>query len=116
MSLFRWFDRVFRPASTRRPVRRSFARPQLEALEDRLTPAGSINITNALLVDAQGNALTAAPDKGEAVTVKALFTTQGLPANASYSISYTVAGVTHLSGALTWGAGNSGTQNWNARL
>jgi hypothetical protein len=85
--------------------------PRLEELEPRLTPSGSVTLTNAFLVNAVGQALTAAPDIGEEVFVQADFTTQGLPADASYQISYSVDGVTLLSDPLTFGAGDSTTES-----
>src|ERR1700722_4843118 len=107
MSPLRWLSRLFRPTTTaRRPARRFFTRPQLEGLEDRLTPTGSITFTGASLVDAHGAALTVAnvPDIGEEVFVKSQWSTQGLPGNASYQISFSDDGVTLLSKALTSGA------------
>jgi hypothetical protein len=96
--------------SRRRPCR--FGVPRLEQLEDRVTPTGSITLTNAFVVNSANQAMT--PDLGEEVFIQADFTTQGLPSNASYRVSYSVDGVTLETGTLTWGAGASGTGFWNA--
>jgi hypothetical protein len=108
----------------------------LEELENRITPAANITITNAFLVDVNNTPLappdnggaapltsptspgtpetqTAAPDIGEQVFVQADFTTQNLPANASYRISFSVDGVTQESDYIDWGAGDTGPDSWN---
>jgi murein DD-endopeptidase MepM/ murein hydrolase activator NlpD len=87
------------------------ARPWLETLEDRLTPA-NLALTNAILTNSQIQPLTGAPAIGELVTIEAIWNTTDLPANASYRISYTVDGVTQFSDPLTFGAGSSGTGGW----
>jgi Peptidase family M23/SdrD B-like domain len=110
--LLRWLKRVAQHPTRAAGCR--FVVPRLEALEDRLTPSGNIGITGAFPVDASGNALTAAPDKGEEIFIAATFTTTGLPSNASYTVAYTVDGVTLSTGALNWGAGASGTGSWFA--
>src|SRR5947209_5814733 len=89
---------------------RSCAVLRLEQLEIRLTP--TITLTNALLVDSHDHALI--PSKGEQVYVEADFTTQGLPSNASYRVSYTIDGVTLYTPFLNWGAGSSSAGNWAA--
>jgi hypothetical protein len=48
------------------------------------------------------------------VFIQATFTTQGLPSNASFRVSYTVDGITKETGYLNWGAGGSGTGYWYA--
>jgi murein DD-endopeptidase MepM/ murein hydrolase activator NlpD len=81
----------------------------LEQLESRLTP--DITLTNAFLVDSHDHPV-AAPDKGEMVFIQANWTTQGLPADASYRISYNVDGVVLFSSTVTFGAGHSQTESW----
>ncbi len=100
-------------ARTRRPRQFAF-RTGLEHLEDRLTPAGNITITNALVVDGSGHPLSTI-NVGEYVSIQADFTTQDLPGDASYVVGYTVNGLTQDSGALTWGAGSSGTSSFEAQ-
>jgi subtilase family serine protease len=95
-----------------RPRRLAF-RTQLELLEDRLAPAGNITITNAFVVDGSGQPLTTI-HVGEYVSIQADFTTQDLAGDASYAVGYTVNGLTQDSGALTWGAGSSGTSSFEA--
>ena len=86
-------------------------RAGLEHLEDRLTPAGNIAITTALVVDGTGHPLSTI-NVGEYVSIQADFTTQDLPGDASYVVGYTVNGLTQESGPLTWGAGSSGTSSF----
>ncbi len=86
---------------------------EIELLENRLTPTGNITITNAFVVDGSGQPLSTI-NVGEYVSIQADFTTQDLPADASYVVGYTVNGLTQDSGALTWGAGNSGTGTFAA--
>jgi murein DD-endopeptidase MepM/ murein hydrolase activator NlpD len=81
--------------------------PRLEELETRLTP--SISLNRALLVDSQDHAMPI-PDKGEEVFVEADWSTQDLPSNASYRISYTIDGVTLYTNYFSYGAGDSGTE------
>jgi subtilase family serine protease len=100
-----------RLATRRQPTRRSTV-PRLEQLEDRVTPTGAITITNVSVVDSQGDPL-ATVNIGQQVYINADFTTQNLPSNASYQIAYTVNGLTRESSALTFGAGESGTQSTN---
>jgi murein DD-endopeptidase MepM/ murein hydrolase activator NlpD len=99
----------FSPWVSPRPAR-CFIVPRLEELEVRLTP--NITLTNAFLVDLHDHPLT--PAKGEQIYVEADFTTEGLPSNASYRVSYTIDGVTLNTPFLNWGAGSSGTGNWAA--
>jgi murein DD-endopeptidase MepM/ murein hydrolase activator NlpD len=108
-----WFQRkVHRsfPRAGRRPPCR-FIIPHLEELESRITPS-SITLTNAFVVNVHDQPMT--PDIGEEVFIQANFTTQGLPSDASYRVSYSVDGVTLETGPLTWGAGHSGTEFWYA--
>ncbi len=105
--LKRWAQR-FSPHVSPRPAQ-CFAVPRLEELEVRLTP--TITLTNAFLVDSHDHALTA-PNKGEQVYVEADWTTQGLPSNASYRVSYTIDGVTLYTNFFSYGAGSSSTGNW----
>ncbi len=86
---------------------------EFELLEDRLTPAGNITITNAFVVDGSGQPQSTI-NVGEYVSIQADFTTQDLPSDASYVVGYTVNGLTQDSGALTWGAGISGTSSFEA--
>ncbi len=86
---------------------------ELELLENRLTPTGNITITNALVVDGSGQPFSTI-NVGEYVSIQADFTTQDLPADASYVVGYTVNGLTQDSGTLTWGAGTSGTGTFEA--
>jgi murein DD-endopeptidase MepM/ murein hydrolase activator NlpD len=114
MSLTAWLKRrVHRtsPRAARRPPCR-FAVPRLEELEGRITPTGSITLTDAFVVNAHDLPVT--PDIGEEVFIQANFTTQGLPSNASYRVSYSVDGVILETGPLTWGAGDPGTEFWYA--
>ena len=93
---------------------RQFAfRTDLEVLENRLTPTGNIAITNALVVDGNDQPL-AVINVGEVVSIEADFTTQGLPGDASYVVGYTVNGLTKDTGTITWGAGSSGTNSFDA--
>jgi hypothetical protein len=118
MMLSRWLRNVWdvtdsrkarrRPAARRRLAGRVFV-PRLEPLEDRITPTGSITITDISVVDQNGNPLSV-ENPGELVDIKADFTTQGLPSNASYHISSTVNGFTW-GRDLTKGAGVSGTSS-----
>jgi hypothetical protein len=107
MRLLPWRKRHYPQSSPRR-----FVIPRVEPLEGRLAPAGTITLTNAFVVNANNQAST--PDIGEEVFIQADFTTQNLPSNASYRVSYTLDGVTLYTGYLNWGAGLSGTGNWNA--
>jgi hypothetical protein len=88
-------------------------RAEIERLEGRITPAGNITITNAFVVNANGQPLTTI-NVGAAVYIEADFTTQDLPADASYVVGYTVNGLTQHTGALTWGAGISGPSSFEA--
>ncbi len=96
---------------TRRHSRISF-RADLECLEDRLTPSGNITVTNAFVVDGSDQPLPTI-NIGAIVSIQADFTTQDLPADASYVIGYTVNGLTQDSGTITSGAGVSGTDSFN---
>jgi len=87
-------------------------RPRLEILEDRLAPTANIAITSAFVVDLNDN-IPMVVNAGEEVAIQADFTTQGLPSNASYIISYTVNGLTIDSQPLTKGAGGAGTGTWH---
>ena len=85
-------------------ARRLALRPELRFLEDRLTPSGTIAITNAFLVNSSSQPVLG-ETAGENVYVEVQFTTQGLPASASFVISYTVNGLTMQTGELNLGAG-----------
>ena len=97
-----------------RRLRRHAFRTRLEPLEDRITPSGNITITNVLVVDSNGQSLTSI-NVGTAVYIQADFTTEDLPADASYVVGYTVNGLTQDTGALTFGAGSSGTGSFEAK-
>ncbi len=94
-----------------RRARRRFASLFAEVLEDRTTPAGNLFITNAFLVDSNDHVLNTV-NPGEAVYVQANYTTQNLPANASYHLSFDVNGFTLNTSTTTAGAGSSGTGTW----
>jgi hypothetical protein len=100
-----------RPAARR--LGRVAVRAEVELLENRITPTGNITITNALVVDASGQSLSAI-NVGAVVYIQADFTTQDLPADASYVVGYTVNGLTQDTGALSYGAGISGTGSYDA--
>ncbi len=87
-------------------------RPDLSFLENRLALTGNIAVTNAFLVDANEQSLTALT-AGEDVRVQVDFTTEDLPANASYRIAYTLNGVTRDSEYVTFGAGRPGISSWH---
>jgi autotransporter-associated beta strand protein len=110
----RLWKELFGDKNRSKPVRckpRSL-RLGMEILEDRLALTGNIAITNALVVDKNNNPLHVV-NAGEWVYIQADFTTQGLPSNASYRVSFTVNGLTIYSSYITWGAGNSGTGYWD---
>jgi hypothetical protein len=91
----------------RRPAR---ATPlSLLHLEDRLTPTGNLAVTDAFLVDENEQRITAPVTPGQHFYVEVDYTTQNLPADASYRIATTVNGETVYSDDLTWGAGVRGT-------
>jgi murein DD-endopeptidase MepM/ murein hydrolase activator NlpD len=102
------FNRSSSPRSCRRRARRLTVL-RLEQLEDRVTP--TITLTNAFLVDSHDHAVTA-PDKGEQVVIQANWSTQGLPSDASYRVSYSIDGVTLNTNYFNFGAGSSGTLHW----
>jgi subtilase family serine protease len=79
-------------------------------LEPRIAFTGNIAITSTFLVDAHDQRLTSV-SAGQHVYVHADFTTQGLPTNASYRVSYTVNGLTLETGYLNFGAGETGTSS-----
>jgi hypothetical protein len=83
-------------------------------MEPRLSLTGNIAVTNAFLVDWYDKRLTGNPPlgAGQAVSVEVDFTTQGLPSNASYDISFTVDGHTKSSNTVSWGAGDGPSQDW----
>jgi hypothetical protein len=85
-------------------------RPSLEVLEDRLAPTANIAITNALVVDGNAQPLSVV-SAGQSVFIEADFTTQDLPSNASYRVSFTVNGQNLVSSYVNWGAG-PGTGYW----
>jgi len=111
MGFIDWLKRPWHRHCPRAPIQRAhrFMVPRLEQLESRVTP--DITLTNAFLVDSHDHAV-AAPDKGEMVFIQANWTTQGLPADASYRISYNVDGVDLYSSTVTFGAGHTQTESW----
>jgi subtilase family serine protease len=116
MAIRTWIRRLFaqRAATSRPAVRRQPRRAplQLEALETRLAPTGNITLNGISIVDTNHNPLPAA-NIGQQVQVKATFTTQDLPSNASYRVSFMINGLTVYSSYITAGAG-SGTNSWTA--
>ena len=72
---------------------------------------GNITITNARVVNGADQRMTTV-SAGQEVYIEADFTTLALPSTASYRVSYDVNGVTLDSGYVTWGAGDSGAENW----
>src|SRR5262249_52119049 len=111
MGFIDWLKRPWHRHCPRAPIQRAhrFMVPRLEQLESRVTP--DITLTNAFLVDSHDHAV-AAPDKGEMAFIQANWTTQGLPADASYRISYNVDGVDLYSSTVTFGAGHTQTESW----
>jgi hypothetical protein len=87
-------------------------RPGVEFLETRLTLTGNIAITGVSVVDSNDHPI-AEVNAGEWVYIEADFSTTDLPQNASYRVSFAVNGLTLNSGYVTWGAGVSGTSNWD---
>ncbi len=112
--LARWLSQYANPSSGSSPIApprpARAVRLAVENLEDRTVPA-NIDITSVSLVNASDQALSSVT-VGQAFYVQCTFTTQGLPSNASYDISYTVNGSTKTTGFVSWGAGNSGTGYW----
>jgi subtilase family serine protease len=98
-----------RSGPTRRRLRP--ARLEVEVLEDRLAPA-NLAMTNALVVDVNNNPLPSVV-AGDWVYIQADFTTQDLPAGASYRVAFMVNGLTVDSAYVNWGAGMSGTGYWD---
>jgi hypothetical protein len=104
-------------ASRRRSTRPCRARrlafqADVESLENRLTPTGNIAVTSALAVGGNDQPLSVI-NVGEVVFIEADFTTQDLPGDASYVVGFNVNGLTKDTGAITWGAGSSGTDSFN---
>ncbi len=83
----------------------------LDPLEDRLLLTGNITVTGGSLVNSSDQPLTSI-SAGQQVYIRADFSTTGLPAGASYNISFMVNGLTLHSGAVSNGAGISGKENW----
>ncbi len=103
---------------TRRPTRKSARRarrfhipPALESLEMRLTLNGNIAITGAWASNSSGQPVTSV-SAGQWVYMTASYTTEGLPSDASYSVAFTVNGLTLDSADVNYGAGASGTTSW----
>jgi subtilase family serine protease len=111
--------RRFSPASrasgggssrARHAARRSWW-PGLEFLEERVTPTGGITITDAFVVNASDQPLTVV-NAGQRISIQADFTTEDLPAGASYAFDYDVNGLTRQSSYVNLGAGLSGTNSY----
>ena len=85
-------------------------RPELQFLEERLTPTGNLAVTNALVVDGNDQPLSLV-NVGDFVSIQVDFTALNLPGNASYRIGFTVNGLTKDTGYLNWAAGVSGTSD-----
>jgi Bacterial Ig-like domain (group 3) len=94
-----------------RQARRFQIAPLIELLEPRTVPSGNIAITGAWVSDSAGAPLTNV-SAGQWMYLAASFTTQGLPAGASYCVGFTLNGLTVDSDDVTWGAGVPGTQSW----
>ena len=76
--------RASRSGSTRaRRSRRFVLGPELEFLEERLTPTGNLTITSAAVVDANEQPLTSI-SAGDWVFIEADFSSEDLPSDASY--------------------------------
>src|SRR5438045_1257487 len=97
-----------RPSST---SRRQTCRLEIVALEDRITPAGNLRITNASLVDGNGGSQTA-PVTGQLVTIRGDWTTSGLVGGEMYLVRFSMDGVPVVSGTQN---GLAGTQSYNVR-
>lgn len=80
----------------------------VQELEDRLTPAANITITDVYLADQNGNTVTTAT-ANEPVYIVTDFATQDLPSNASYRLSFEMNGVTMYTSYVNWNAGVSGS-------
>lgn len=102
-----------RTATARRPAIAA-TRPQMETLEARDLLATNLWVTNAYLVDTDGNKIDKAA-VGQLVMVQTEFKTQDLPANANYKVRFSIDGESKKTGTLTWGAGAAGTGSWVAR-
>ena len=89
-------------------------RPEAVVLEPRRLLTGNIAVISATVVN-QNNAPLAAVAAGQEVYIQVSFTTQDLPSNASYSIDYTVNGLTSGTAAINLGAGIPGTGLWHYR-
>ena len=106
-------SQVSRRRITRASRAGAFAlRPLLESLEKRVALTGNIAVTGVSVVDSNNNPLSVV-NIGEWVYIQADFTTLNLPSDASDRVSFTVNGLTLDSGQITWGAGISGTGDWN---
>jgi hypothetical protein len=117
-----WSDRIgtyrrrsrgVRTAPTRaRRSRRFVPWPGPESLETRLTLTGNITVTGASRLDTQDQPLTDV-SAGQVVEIQVDFTTKDLPADASYSIDFTLDGLTLSVNGITAGAGISRTEYWS---
>lgn len=102
------------PTGSRRR-QRFIVGPDLEVLEERITPTGNLAITNVAVVDANDQPLTDI-NAGEWVYIDADFNSEDLPSNSSYRVAFTVNGLTMDSVELSLGAGDSGTDSWTYDL
>ena len=93
-------------------ARRFAFRSDLDFLETRLLPTGNIALTSASVVDGNDQPLSTI-NIGEVVSIQADFSTNSLPADAAYTVSFTVNGLTQNTGTLTFGAGGSGTSSYS---
>ena len=89
-------------------------RPEAMVLEPRRMLAGNIAAISATVVN-QNNAPLSAVAAGQEIYIQVSFTTQDLPSNASYSIDYTVNGLTSGSETINLGAGFPGLSFWHYR-
>ncbi len=85
--------------------------PWLDLLEERVTPTGSITITDAYLVNSSDQTISNL-SAGKDFYVHAKFTTVNLPSSASYQVAYNINGMTSDSATVNYGAGESGSNNW----
>src|SRR5262245_10898527 len=94
-----------RKSRDRRPIL------MLEPLEPRDVPTGNLTITNALLVDAGNNPITA-PVYGEMVFIRAEWRTSGLSSSDQYVVRFYVDGVPLDSASITGQPGTNLNYYW----
>jgi subtilase family serine protease len=102
-----------RNAASGRRAGRFACRPALAALEKRLALSGNIAAFHAFAANADDQPLTTI-SAGEAIGIVVNFTTQGLPSDASYGVSFTMNGLTQQGKPLSFGAGSPDMLFWHA--